>query len=157
MDFMHAAVVRRCIREGLVKLPVKETLLLTGVGPVRKTHGLDSPVCSHETLHLRPGEHSVVRIHFGQSNRNPQREVAGRGDRWVTQLIYGGKRWSVVVKAAYISSRRGWIDTRTALARIVELGYFTTGKCVRPGLKRYQESESLIYENAVLRERRLRE
>ncbi|OWZ23466.1 Aspartic protease [Phytophthora megakarya] len=75
--------------------------------------------------------------------------------RWVTQLIYNGKSWPVAVKVANVSSRRVWIDTQTALARIVEFEYFPTKKFVRPELRRYQGWESLIYETTVSMERRL--
>jgi hypothetical protein len=99
-----------------------------------------------------------LQIKYGQSN--PQKEVvwAGRGDRWVTQIIYAAKGWPVAVKVVNISKRIVWIDTRTAVARVIEHGFFPNdGHFVRPGLRRYREWETLIYENANSVQVRLRE
>ncbi|GMF17877.1 unnamed protein product [Phytophthora lilii] len=124
MNFMYSAGVRLCAREGMVQLPDEETVLLSGRGLSQRRQGLDLPVTAHESLYLRPGEHAIIRIQYGQSN--PQREVvwAGRGDRWMTQIIYAVKSWPVAVKVVNISPRNVWIDTRTPVARIVEFGFF---------------------------------
>ncbi|GMG16107.1 unnamed protein product [Phytophthora fragariaefolia] len=93
-----------------------------------------------------PDEETVIR--YGQSN--PRREVvwAGRADRWVTQIIYGAKSWAVAVKVENISPRMVWIDTGTAVARIVEFGCFpSAGRWVRPGRLKYNEWQQLIYES----------
>ncbi|GMF30013.1 unnamed protein product [Phytophthora fragariaefolia] len=119
---------------------------------------LDLAITPKMCLYLGPGEAAVVRIDYGQSN--PQREVvrAGRGDRWVMQIIYAAKSWPVAVKVVNISDKTDWIDSRTAVARIVEFGFFpTAGRFVRPGLRRYKEWQALIYENTNSREVRKRE
>ncbi|GMG18130.1 unnamed protein product [Phytophthora fragariaefolia] len=149
MNFMYSAGVRRA-REGLVKLPDEETVLLVGRTADHMGRGLDLAVTPKTCLYLGPGESAVVRIDYGQSN--PQREVvwAGRGDRWVTQIIYAAKSWPVAVKVVNISDKTVWIDSRTAVTRIVEFGFFpTTGRFVRPGLRRYKEWQALIYEKSV--------
>ncbi|OWY93749.1 hypothetical protein PHMEG_00036735 [Phytophthora megakarya] len=69
MNFMHSAGVRLCIREGLVKLPDEETVVMYDNDP--KSRGMDLPVCPEESIHLRPGQDAIVRIRYGQSN--PQR------------------------------------------------------------------------------------
>ncbi|GMF47205.1 unnamed protein product [Phytophthora fragariaefolia] len=105
MNFMYFAGVRLCAREGLVKLPDEETVLLAGRTAGHMGHGLDLAITPKTCLYLGPGESAVVRIDYGQSN--PQREVvwAGRGDRWVTQIIYAAKSWPVAVKVANISDK----------------------------------------------------
>ncbi|OWY94443.1 hypothetical protein PHMEG_00035825 [Phytophthora megakarya] len=86
MNFMFRAGVCVCVREGLVQLPDKESILMYDEN-VRVPHSVDLPVTSPEKLYLMPGEHAVVRIQYGHTN--PEREVvwAGRGDRWVTKII----------------------------------------------------------------------
>ncbi|GMF33954.1 unnamed protein product [Phytophthora fragariaefolia] len=81
MNFMYSAGVRLCAREGLVKLPDEETVLLAGRTAGHMRRGLDLAITPKMCLYLSPGESAVVRLDYGQSN--PQREVvwAGRGDR----------------------------------------------------------------------------
>ncbi|GMF15256.1 unnamed protein product [Phytophthora fragariaefolia] len=70
------------------------------------------------------------------------REVvwAGRGDRWVTKIIYASKSWPTAVKVVNISDKLIGIDTNTAIARIVEDGSFPRcGRFVRPGTRQYRE------------------
>jgi hypothetical protein len=71
---------------------------------------------------------------------------AGRGDRWVTQIIYAARSWASAVKVVNISTKMLWIDFRTAVARIVEYQCFPEGRFVRPGKQKYQEWQQLIYE-----------
>ncbi|GMF61148.1 unnamed protein product [Phytophthora fragariaefolia] len=134
MNFMFSAGVRLSTREGLIQLPDEETFLMYG-GPDRSRVGLDIPVRPTETLFLEPGRSAVVRIHYGQSN--PQREVvwAGRGDRWVTKIIYASKSWPTAVKVVNISDKLIWIDT---------------------GTRQYQEWQQLIYENTLSAQAQMR-
>ncbi|POM67598.1 Hypothetical protein PHPALM_16371 [Phytophthora palmivora] len=112
MDFMYAA-----------GLPDEEAITMCG-GPDRDHVGLDLPVRPERDAYLQPGEHAIIKIRYGQSN--PQREVvwAGRGDRWVTQIIYATKSWAVAVKVVNISQSMLWIGTDLSVARIVEYGHF---------------------------------
>ncbi|GMF47179.1 unnamed protein product [Phytophthora fragariaefolia] len=114
MNFMYSAGIRLCAREGLVRLPDEETVLLAGRTADHMGRGLNLAVTPKTCLYLGPGESAVVRIDYGQSN--PQREVvwAGRGDRWVTQIIYAARSWPVAVKVVNISDKTVWIDSRTA-------------------------------------------
>jgi hypothetical protein len=158
MNFMYSAGVRLRAREGLVQLPDEEPVLLSGRGMSQRRQGLDLPVQPPESLYLGPGDHAVVRIKYGQIN--PQREVvwAGRGDRWVTQIIYAAKGWPFGMKVVNVSKKFVWIDTRTAVARVIEHGFFPQdGHFVRPGRQRYREWETLIDENTNLARARLRE
>jgi hypothetical protein len=139
MNFMHVAGVRLSVREGLVQLPDDETVMMYG-DQAHEHLGLDLPVCPGRTLYLQPGEHAIAKIRYGQSN--PQREVvwAGRGDRWVSEVIYAAKSWAIAMKVVNVSSKMGWIDSRTAVARIVEFGCFpSAGRYVRPGSLKYNE------------------
>jgi hypothetical protein len=147
MNFMHAAGVMLSFPEGLVQLPDKETVMMYG-DQIHEHLGLDLPVCPGRTLYLQPGEHAIVKIRYGQSN--PQREVvwAGRGDRWVTEVLYATKSWAIAVKVVNVSSKMVWIDSRTAVARIVEFGCFpSAGRYVRPGSLKYNEWQQLIFES----------
>ncbi|KAE9274998.1 hypothetical protein PR003_g29454, partial [Phytophthora rubi] len=157
MNFMYAAGVRLSVREGLIQLPDEETILMCGVMS-RQHLGLDLPVLANKSLYLRPGEHAIVRIEYGQSN--PQREVvwAERGDRWVTQIIYAARSWASAIKVVNISEQVVWIDTRTPLARIVEFGSFPhSGRFVCPGCRKYKEWQQLIYQSTPSPEMRRRE
>ncbi|OWY96067.1 Aspartic protease [Phytophthora megakarya] len=96
-----------------------------------KSRGMDLPVCPEESIHLRPGQDAIVRIWYGQSN--PQRD-----------LVWAGRDQNV------------WIDTRTAVARIVEYGQFPGQPgFVRPGKARYEEWQQLIHECTVSRQARM--
>ncbi|POM64869.1 Hypothetical protein PHPALM_19551 [Phytophthora palmivora] len=104
MSFMFAAGVRIGVREGLVTLPDEETIVMCGWNPEERL-GVDMPVETTSSWYLAPGESKVVKISYGLTN--PQREVvwAGRGDRWVTRLIYAAKSWPVAVKVVNISDK----------------------------------------------------
>ncbi|OWZ19789.1 Aspartic protease [Phytophthora megakarya] len=126
-------------------------------GVPRKRRGLEPPACSKERLHIRPGEAAVVKIEYWQTN--PQREVvwAGRGKRWVTEILFGARSWATAVRVVNVSDRNVWIDTRTALAWIVEYGFFTKEPgFVRPGKTRCKEWQRLILEGTELRQGRMR-
>ncbi|POM59752.1 LOW QUALITY PROTEIN: hypothetical protein PHPALM_31470 [Phytophthora palmivora] len=141
MDFMYSAGVRLCIREGTVALPDEESVLMYS-DMVRKHRERNIPITPLQDVHLRPGEHVNVKI-------RPLREVvwASRGDQWV---LYGAKSWAVAVKVVNISDKDLWIDSSTPVARIVEYGCFPrAGRFVRPGVRRYQEWQHLIYESTV--------
>ncbi|KAE8997299.1 hypothetical protein PR001_g19623 [Phytophthora rubi] len=156
MDFMFSAGVRLCIREGLVILPDEESILMYGE-VVQRRQGLDLPIKAPTGLHLRSGESATVRIRYGQSNPKTDVVWAGRGDRWVTQVIYGPQTWATAIKVVNISDRDLWIDARTPVARIIEYGHFpTAGRFVRPGLRRYQEWQQLIFESTLSAQARLR-
>jgi hypothetical protein len=108
-------------------------------------------------LYLRPGESATARIRYGQAN--PWRDVvwAGRGDRWVTQIIYGARSWATGFKVVNISNRDLPVDFRMPVARIVEKDHFPShGQFVRPGSRHYQECQQLIYENTVSQQAKLR-
>ncbi|OWY94015.1 Aspartic protease, partial [Phytophthora megakarya] len=58
---------------------------------------------------------------YGQSN--PQRELvwAGRGKNWVTKVLNSTRSWATAVKVVNVFDQNVWIDTRTPVARIVEM------------------------------------
>ncbi|OWZ14694.1 hypothetical protein PHMEG_00011782 [Phytophthora megakarya] len=143
MNFMYSAGVRLSIREGLVKLPDEENVVIG--------EGWNCCVCAKESLYLRPGEATVVKIEYGQTN--PQREVVwvGRGKRWVTAILFG-------VRPGLQQSENVWNDTRTALAWIVEYGHFPKESgFVRPGKTRYKEWQRLILESTESHQGRMRD
>ncbi|OWZ01055.1 LOW QUALITY PROTEIN: hypothetical protein PHMEG_00027632, partial [Phytophthora megakarya] len=148
MNFMHSAGVQLCIREGLVKLPDEETVVMYDDNP--KSRGMDLPVCPGESIHLRPGQDGIVRIRYDQSS--PQRELvwAGRGKNWVTKVLYSARSWATAVKVVNVSDQNLGIDTRTAIARIVEYGQLPG----QPGF--YEEWQQLIHECTVSRQARMR-
>ncbi|EGZ25036.1 hypothetical protein PHYSODRAFT_326081 [Phytophthora sojae] len=143
MNFMYAAGLRLCVREGHIRLPDEEIVLMCNT-TLRQNRGLDIPVTSEQNLYLRPGEHATKEVVW-----------AGRGDRWVTCINYAAKSWARSVKVVNISNQMVWIDTRTPVARIVEFGcYPMSGRFVRPGSRKYQEWQTLIYENTPSPEER---
>ncbi|OWY93495.1 hypothetical protein PHMEG_00037097 [Phytophthora megakarya] len=121
MDFMFSAGVRLGIREGMVGLPDEESTLMYGY-TIRRREYRDIPVCPLRGFHLRPGEHANVAIRYGQCR--PLQDVvwAGRGEQWVTQIVYGARSWTVAIKVVNVSDRDCWIKPRTPVARIAEYG-----------------------------------
>ncbi|OWY99721.1 hypothetical protein PHMEG_00029237, partial [Phytophthora megakarya] len=146
MDFMFRAGVCVCIREGLVQRPDEESILMYDEN-VRVPQSVDLPVTSPENLYLMPGE------------RAREREVvgAGRGDRWVTKIVYQARSWPVAIKVVNVSKHSAWMDMRTPLARIAQYGSFPqAGRFVRPGTRAYGEWQTLILEHAQSEQDRLR-
>ncbi|OWZ22324.1 hypothetical protein PHMEG_0002985 [Phytophthora megakarya] len=96
MDFMHSADVRLCIREGLIKLPDDETVVMYDNYP--RSRSLDLPVFPEEQIHLRPGQDAIS---------NPQRELvwAGKGKNWVTKILYSARSWATAVKVFNVSDQ----------------------------------------------------
>ncbi|OWY92858.1 Aspartic protease, partial [Phytophthora megakarya] len=133
---------------------------ITASAEVKITLGsrsVDLPVTSPENLYLMPGEHAVVRIQYGHTN--PEREVvwAGRGDRWVTKIVYQARSWPVAIKVVNVSKHNVWIDMRTPLARIVQHGSFPQARrFVLSGTRAYREWQTLILEHAQSEQDRLR-
>jgi hypothetical protein len=83
--------------------------------------------------------------------------LAGRGDRWVTQIIYGARSWATGIKVVNISNQDLPVDFRMPVARIVEKDHFPShGQFVRPGSRRYQEWQQLISEHTVSQQAKLR-
>ncbi|OWZ04990.1 hypothetical protein PHMEG_00023004 [Phytophthora megakarya] len=146
MDFMYAAGVRLFMREGLVRLPDEEVVVMCS-GPNRERVRLNFPVHPDQTLYLQPGEHAIVRVRYGQTN--PQWDVV-----WAGRVIYATKSWAAAVKVVNISQSRLLLSTGTAVARIVEFGHFPqAGRFVRPGRQRYKEWQQVNYENTKSVER----
>ncbi|OWY95187.1 LOW QUALITY PROTEIN: hypothetical protein PHMEG_00034874 [Phytophthora megakarya] len=153
MNFMHSAGVRLCIREGLVKLPDEETVVMYDDNP--KSRRMELPVCPEESIHLRPGQDAIVRIRYGQSNL--QLDMGWERKNWVTKILYSARSWATAVKVVNVSDQNVRIDTRTAVARIVEYGQFLGQPgFVRPGQARYEEWQQLIHERTVSRQARMR-
>ncbi|OWZ01871.1 hypothetical protein PHMEG_00026671 [Phytophthora megakarya] len=127
MNFMYSAGVRLCIRDGLVKLPDKENVVI---------------------LYLRPGEAAVVKIEYGQTN--PQREVvwAGRGKRWVTEILFGVRSWAT---AKCLDRHPDCPCLDCGLRNFPKEPGF-----VRPGKIRYKEWQRLILESTKSRQGRMR-
>ncbi|KAE9180622.1 hypothetical protein PF004_g24787 [Phytophthora fragariae] len=81
---------------------------------------------------------------------DPHKDVvwAGRGDRWVTKLIFASRSYPVAVKVVNISDKNLTISFQTPIARIVERDSFPmAGRFVRPGSRTYLEWQHLIYES----------
>ncbi|OWZ06529.1 hypothetical protein PHMEG_00021206 [Phytophthora megakarya] len=99
MDFIFSAGVRLGIREGMVGLPDEESILMYGY-TIRKREHQDISLCPLRGLHLRPGEHVNLAIRYGQCRPLQDVVCAGRGDQWVTQIVYGARSWAVAIKYA---------------------------------------------------------
>ncbi|OWZ17195.1 reverse transcriptase [Phytophthora megakarya] len=92
-----------------------------------KSRGMDFPVCPEESIHLRP-----------------EKKLGDQSS--VFCQILGDCR----------QDQNVWIDTRTAVARIVEYGQFPGQPgFVRPGKARYEEWQQLIHECTVSRQTRM--
>ncbi|KAK1930513.1 Retrovirus-related Pol polyprotein from transposon 17.6 [Phytophthora citrophthora] len=156
MGFMFAAGLRISAREGLVLLPDEVVVMMCNWEPGDYI-GRNESVRPSEAVLLSPGEEVVVRIDYGPTN--PQREVvwAGRGDHWVTQLIYAARSWPVAVRVVNISDKNTWVNELSDVARIVEYGFFPRhGRFVRPGSAAYRDWGVLILESTPSPETRKR-
>ncbi|EGZ11513.1 hypothetical protein PHYSODRAFT_336037 [Phytophthora sojae] len=146
MDFMVAAGVRLCARQGIVRLPDEESLLLVG-GPEIDHVGLEGSVWLNETAYLYPGQSVIVPVKYHQTDPEKVIPWAGCGDQWVTQFIYGPGRRPKAVKVVNISEREVMIRQHTVVACLVEKGYLPNGKrFARPYSWKYSEWAQLIYE-----------
>ncbi|OWZ14402.1 LOW QUALITY PROTEIN: hypothetical protein PHMEG_00012127 [Phytophthora megakarya] len=145
MNFMFSAGVRLCVKEGLVQLPDEETVLLSGRGLSHVKHGMAHGIRPKYTMYLQPGECRTIRLPAFRKLMRPSTIWAGRGDRWVTQVLYA---WKVpaAIKVVNISDRIVTIDWRTEVAHVVENGFF-------PRAGRY----TLIYENTISAKAQARE
>ncbi|OWY98483.1 reverse transcriptase, partial [Phytophthora megakarya] len=147
MNFMFSAGVRLCVKEGLVQLPDEETVLLSGRGLSHVKHGMAHGIRPKYTMYLQPGGYWMIRLPAFRKLMRPSTVWAGRGDRWVTQVLYA---WKVpaAIKVVNISDRIVTIDWRTEFARVVENGFF-------PRAGRYVHT--LIYENTISAKAQARE
>ncbi|OWZ00701.1 hypothetical protein PHMEG_00028053 [Phytophthora megakarya] len=126
MNFMFSAGVRLCVTEGLVQLPDEET------GPIFYFQEGDYPMSSRAWL--TESVYSILCIfnleNIGRLFRKlmrPSTIWAGRGDRWVTQVLYA---WKVpaAIKVVIISDRIVTIE----VAQVIENGFFPrAGRYVR--------------------------
>ncbi|OWZ12321.1 hypothetical protein PHMEG_00014541 [Phytophthora megakarya] len=159
MNFMHSAGVRFCIRDGLFRLPDEETVVIYDANP--KSRGMDLPVCpedQHLVQYFQPRysghtPHSTciqvrtLLYESGMASRTLYRRKLGDQSPVFCQIL-----------GDYCQDQNVWIDTRTAVARIVEYGQFPGQPgFVRPGKARYEEWQQLIHgctvSRQILRER----
>ncbi|OWZ12338.1 reverse transcriptase, partial [Phytophthora megakarya] len=92
---------------------------------IRRREYWDIPVCPLRGLHLRPGEHANVAIRYGQCR--PLHDVVwtGRGDQWVTQIVYGARSRAVAIKVVNVWTEIQIIqeDALSAKARVRHEAY----------------------------------
>jgi len=77
IDFMVAAGVRLCAREGVVRLPDEESLLLVG-GPEVDHVGLEVDISLNEGVDLAPGDSVIVRVRSRRADSSQVQIWAGR-------------------------------------------------------------------------------
>jgi len=146
MDFMVAAGVRLCAREGVVRLPDEESLLLVG-GPEVDHMGLKVDISLNEGVDLAPGDSVIVPVRSRRADSSQVQIWAGRGDQWVTQLLYGPGRRPKAVKVVNVSERIASLHHHTVVACLIERNYLPTGgRFARPKSRKYKEWEQLIFE-----------
>ncbi|OWY98791.1 hypothetical protein PHMEG_00030355 [Phytophthora megakarya] len=151
MNFMFSAGVRAS------STPDEEPVLLSGRGLSHVKHGMAHGIRPKYTMYLQPGEYRTIRLPAFRKLMRPSTIWAGRGDRWVTQVLYA---WKVpaAVKVVNISDRIVTIDWRTEVAQVVKNGFFPrAGRHVRVGTRRYREWQTLIYENTISAKAQARE
>ncbi|OWZ07761.1 hypothetical protein PHMEG_00019812 [Phytophthora megakarya] len=154
MDFMCSAGV--FVKEWWISR-MKNLFLMYGY-TMRKREYRNISVCPLRGLHLRPGKHANVAIRYGRCR--PLQDVvwAGRGDQWVTQIVYGARSWAVAIKLVNVSDRDCWIESRAPVARIAEYGNIPiVGQFVRSGLRRYMKWQQIIQENTLSAKARVRQ
>jgi hypothetical protein len=143
---MVAAGVRLCAREGVVRLPDEESLLLVG-GPEVDHMGLKVDISLNEGVDLAPGDSVIVPVRSRRADSSQVQIWAGRGDQWVTQLLYGPGRRPKAVKVVNVSERIASLHHHTVVACLIERNYLPTGgRFARPKSRKYKEWEQLIFE-----------
>ncbi|OWZ11353.1 hypothetical protein PHMEG_00015633 [Phytophthora megakarya] len=138
MNFMFSAGVRLCVKEGLVQLPDEETVLRSGRGLSHVKHGMAHGIRPKYAMYLQPGEYRMIRLPAFRKLMHPSTIWAGRGDRWVTQVLYA---WKVpaAIKVVNIFDRIVTVDWQTEVAQVVENGFVPrAGRYVRVGIRRHQ-------------------
>ncbi|KAE8969432.1 hypothetical protein PR001_g27503 [Phytophthora rubi] len=146
MDFMIAAGVRLCAREGVVRLPDEESLLMVG-GPEIDHVGLEVPVRIPESTYIQPGRSVLVPVKYAQADPEKVDEWAGHDNGWVSQFLYGNGRKPKAVKVVNISDQVVRIPHNTVIACLVEKCHLPVGEgFARPRSQKYQELGKLVYE-----------
>ncbi|KAE9270289.1 hypothetical protein PR003_g30877 [Phytophthora rubi] len=147
IDFMVAAGVRICAREGVVRLPDEESLLLVG-GPEIDHVGLEVDVSLTESVWLQPGRSVTLPVKYYQAKPDKVQEWARRGDQWVTQFIYGSGKKPRAVKVVNVSDQVASLNQNTVVACLGEKGYLPQGEhFARPKSQKYTEWTALAYED----------
>jgi hypothetical protein len=152
---MMAAGVRLCAREGVVRLPDEESLLLVG-GPEVDHMGLEVDISLNEGVDLAPGDSVIVPVRSRRADSSQVQIWAGRGDQWVTQLLYGPGRRPKAVKVVNVSERIASLHHHTVVACLIERNYLPTGgRFARPKSRKYKEWEQLIALSRICEARRM--
>ncbi|OWZ07314.1 LOW QUALITY PROTEIN: Aspartic protease [Phytophthora megakarya] len=103
------------------------------------------------------GEYRTIRLPAFRKLVRPSTVWAGRGDRWVTQVLYA---WKVpaAIMVVNISNCIVSIDWRTEVAQVVENGLFSrAGHNGRVSTRRYREWQTPFYENTISAKAQARE
>ncbi|OWY96485.1 hypothetical protein PHMEG_00033237, partial [Phytophthora megakarya] len=141
MNFMVAAGVRLCAHEGEV------VILLVG-GPKRSHLGRTIDVSIHESLWLAPGDSKYIPIRTSEPDLESMDVWVGRGDRWVTLVVFSTKRVPVAARVVNISRRPVQVLPHIKVATLTDRDRLPLGaNFVRPGSYQYDEREFLVYEN----------
>ncbi|OWZ02361.1 LOW QUALITY PROTEIN: hypothetical protein PHMEG_00026090 [Phytophthora megakarya] len=128
MNFMFSAGVRLCVKKGLVQLPDED--MAHGIGP-------------KYTMYLKPG---------------PVLKVNAAVDRMGWKRRSVGQPVPATIKVGNVSDSIVTIDWRTEVAQVVKNGFFPRAGCyVRVGIRRYQEWQTLMYENTISAKAQVRE
>jgi hypothetical protein len=144
MDFMVAAGVRLCAHEGIARLPDEESLILAG-GPDVNHVGLDIDIELNEGVDL--GRSVIVLVRRRRADPEKVQVWAGRGDQWVTQLLYGPGGKPKAVKVVNVSDRIAQLHHRTVVACLVEENHIPIAeRFVRPKSRKYHDWGQLIFE-----------
>ncbi|OWZ22527.1 hypothetical protein PHMEG_0002753 [Phytophthora megakarya] len=152
MNFMHSTGVRLCIRESLVRLPDEATVVM--YDNESKSRDMNLPRKAYTCILVR-----MLLYEFGMASLIPNVSLCGLGEEknWVTNVLYSSRSCATAVKVVNVSDQNVWIDTRTAVARIVGYGQFPGQSVfVRPEKARYEEWQQLVQECTVPRQARMR-
>ncbi|OWZ23268.1 hypothetical protein PHMEG_0001888 [Phytophthora megakarya] len=122
------ARVRLCVREGVVKLPDEESLLLVG-GPEFESLGME------------------LSVWHDRANPEFLEFWTGREETWAARFIYGVNRRPKAVKVVNVSNSIATVYQNTVVAHVMEKGYLPSGeRFVRPSSRKYNEWRTRIYE-----------
>ncbi|OWZ13543.1 hypothetical protein PHMEG_00013113 [Phytophthora megakarya] len=130
----NRAGVRLCVKEELVQLPDEETVLLSGRGLSRVKHVYY--VSSTLIISVNPTARCL--------KVNAAVDCLG----WTRISLGDSGVIPAAIKVVNISNSTVTIDWRTEVAQVVENVFVPrAGRYVRVSTRRYQECQTLIYEN----------
>ncbi|KAG7376262.1 hypothetical protein PHYPSEUDO_013918 [Phytophthora pseudosyringae] len=136
---MVAAGVRLHANEGEIVLPDEERILLVG-GPKQERLRTTIDVAVYGGLWLAPGESQYVPSSLGKHDPKTLDVWAGRGDRWVTLIVFSSQKGPLAARIVNISKHTLEVLPHTRVATLTETDRLPVGTNFNAASTRKHES-----------------